>query len=98
MSTPRLWIIRQTGRYGPGFKSAPEVIEIEGGSLNLARHVAHTVQEWGWPGQEHMFEVLEDQDPEGSCQDCPCLRERRRLAARSLKDTLDRRLPESCKA
>ena len=61
-------IILQSDRYGDGWKNAPTRVEIDGGDIQLARHIAHTIQEWNWPGQEEMFYV-EGDDWFGLC-DC----------------------------
>ena len=56
------FVIVQSGRYGDGWKGAPERITIEGGDTKLAQAIADYVQLWGWPGQEDMFVLEEDFD------------------------------------
>lgn len=51
------FVIVQSGRYGNDWKDAPSLVTIHGGDLKLAEHVARSIQEWRWPGQEEMFEV-----------------------------------------
>jgi hypothetical protein len=59
-------VILQGDRYGDGWKDAPSRVEIYGGDIRLAWHIAHTIQEWNWPGQEGMFYVEGDDWP-GKC-------------------------------
>jgi hypothetical protein len=69
-------------RYGPD-ETAPAFIEVPGNDFALAQHIAHVVQEWQWPGQEHMYEVVSN--PEMDCQDCPCLVEQRAEAEKKFQ-------------
>jgi hypothetical protein len=64
--------IVQSGRYGEAYPSsdAPSSVVVTGGTPELARHLAHIIQEWGWPGMEDMYEV--ENDDEDAPQSCGC--------------------------